>query len=58
LDANGIDNLGGEPLSVYDVATNYNPEVERTYLKDIKDVNLPPDTSMNTDKLKGILGDE
>jgi dTDP-4-dehydrorhamnose reductase len=58
LDENGIVNLGGESLSVYDFAKKYNPDVERTYLKDIKDVNLPPDTSMNTDKLKGILGDE
>jgi len=57
LDENGTINVGGKSQSVYDFVSESNPNVERITLKEISDVNMAKDCSMNTDKLKKIIDD-
>ena len=57
LDCSGVINLGGESQSVYDFAKVTNPRINQITRKDVKDVKIAPDTSMNTTKLKGIIDD-
>ena len=57
LDEDGIINVGGKSQSVYDFVSESNPNVERITLKEISDVNMAKDCSMNTDKLKKIIDD-
>lgn len=55
LDENGIINLGGISQNVYDFAKKSNPEINEIRSSDIKDVIIAPNTSMNTQKLQGII---
>ena len=57
LDEEGTINVGGKSQSVYDFVSESNPNVERITLKEISDVNMAKDCSMNTDKLKKIIDD-
>ena len=57
LDEEGTVNVGGKSQSVYDFVSESNPNVERITLKEISDVNMAKDCSMNTDKLKKIIDD-
>ena len=57
LDGEGTINVGGKSQSVYDFVSESNPNVERITLKEISDVNMAKDCSMNTDKLKKIIDD-
>ena len=57
LDEQGIINLGGEPTNSYDFIKNERPEVKKIYRKDILDVNMAIDSSMNLNKLQGILNE-
>ncbi len=51
----GVINVGGEPSTIYDFVKKLNPEVGKIELKDIKDVEMALDSSMNIDKLRKIL---
>ena len=53
----GIINIGGKSQSVYDFVKNENPNVEPIYLKDISDVNMATDCSMNTTKMNKVIND-
>ena len=57
LDEQGIINLGGEPTNSYDFIKDERPEVKKIYRKDILDVNMAIDSSMNLNKLQGILNE-
>ena len=51
----GTINVGGPSQSVYDFARQKNPKISKLSRKDIGDVLIAPDTSMNTSKMKSIL---
>ncbi len=57
LDEKGIINVGGKSQSVYDFVKNENPNIEPIYLKDISDVNMATDCSMNTTKMNKVIND-
>jgi len=57
LDEEGTINVGGKSQSVYDFVYKTNPKVKKITLKEINDVNMATDCSMNTDKLKRVLDD-
>lgn len=57
LGESGIINVGGKSQSVYDFVKNENPNVEPIYLKDISDVNMATDCSMNTAKMNKVIND-
>jgi len=55
LDETGIINVGGKSQSVYDFVKEENTNVEPIYLKDISDVNMAKDCSMDTTKMKKVI---
>jgi dTDP-4-dehydrorhamnose reductase len=55
LEENGVINVGGPAQTVYEFASESNPKVERISRKDIKDVNIAPDTTMNIEKMQKAL---
>ena len=55
LGEKGTINVGGPSQSVYDFARQKNPKISKLSRKDIGDVLIAPDTSMNTSKMKSIL---
>jgi len=55
LDETGIINVGGKSQSVYDFVKEDNTNVEPIYLKDISDVNMAKDCSMDTTKMKKVI---
>jgi dTDP-4-dehydrorhamnose reductase len=55
LEEKGVINVGGESQSVYDFAKQDNPNIQILSRKDILDVNIAPDTTMNTSKMKKII---
>ena len=57
LDETGIINVGGKSQSVYDFVKEENVNVEPIYLKDISDVNMAEDCSMDTTLMKKVLND-
>ena len=57
LNKNGIINVGGKSQSVYDFVKNENSDIEPIYLKDISDVNMATDCSMDTTKMKKVIDD-
>ncbi len=57
LEQTGTINLGGKSQSVYDFAKNSDSTIKQIHRKDIIDVRIAPDTSMNTQKLKDILNE-
>ena len=57
LNQNGIINVGGKSQSVYDFVKNENSDIEPIYLKDISDVNMATDCSMDTTKMKKVIDD-
>ena len=50
-------NVGGKAQSVYDFVKEENPNVEPIYLKDISDVNMATDCSMNIKKMLEVIDD-
>ena len=56
LDETGVINLGGDARSVYDFVINRNPSISKISSKEILDVRIAPDTSMDITKMKKILG--
>ena len=57
LGENGIINVGGKSQSVYDFVKEENPNIEPIYLKDISDVNMATDCSMDTTKMTKVIDD-
>ena len=57
LDEVGVINVGGKSQSVYDFVKGENVGVEPIYLKDISDVNMATDCSMDTTKMKKVIDD-
>jgi len=55
LDKTGIINVGGKSQSVYDFVKEENNNIEPIYLKDISDVNMATDCSMDTTKMKEVI---
>lgn len=55
LDQTGIINLGGPATTPYDFVKVDNKNISKIYMKDIKDVNMASDSTMNIDKLKKVL---
>ena len=55
LDQFGIINVGGKARSVYDFAHENNPNIGKISLKEINDVNMAKDSTMNIQKMKKIL---
>ena len=55
LNETGVINVGGKAQSVYDFAKKDNPNLQKISRKDIKDVNIAPDTSMDISRLKNII---
>ena len=56
LDEFGVINVGGESKSIYEFVKSYEPKIEKIYLNDIKDVDMPSNLTMNTKKMKDTLG--
>ena len=56
LDETGIINLGGKSQSVYDFVSSYQPDIGTITIEEIEDVKIAPDTTMNTEKMKKLLG--
>jgi len=55
LNEYGIINVGGKSRSVFDFAISHNPETGAISRKDIKDVKIAPNTTMNVNKMMKIL---
>jgi dTDP-4-dehydrorhamnose reductase len=55
LDEKGIINVGNEKLVIYDYVRKINPNIKKIFRKDIKDVNIAKDSSMNVNKLNSIV---
>ena len=58
LDEAGVINVGGEAEIVFDFVWKEKPHVKMISKFDVEDVDIAPDTSMNTSKLKEILNDQ
>jgi dTDP-4-dehydrorhamnose reductase len=57
LDEVGVINVGGKSQSVYNFVKEENVDIEPIYLKDISDVNMATDCSMDTTKMKKVIDD-
>tara|TARA_Y100000034_G_scaffold53205_1_gene65288 strand:- start:1545 stop:1850 length:306 start_codon:yes stop_codon:yes gene_type:complete len=57
LDETGTINVGGKSQSVYDFVKEENNNIKPIYLKDISDVNMATDCSMDTTKMKKVIGE-
>ena len=57
IDEKGIINLGGIPQSVFEFACKDNPKIFSIKSREIKDVKIAPDTTMNTQKLQRFLNE-
>ena len=55
INKKGIINIGGKSQSIYNFAKKDNPKIKKIYLKNIKDVKFPKNSSINISKLKKIL---
>ena len=55
LNEKGIINVGGKSQSVYDFVKEENINIEPIYLKDISDVNMATDCSMDTTKMTKVI---
>ena len=58
LDEKGIINVGGSQTTPYDFVKETNPHIGKIYRKDISDVKMAKDSSMNLSKLKKALHHE
>jgi len=55
LGEKGIINVGGKSRSIYDFAKEENPDIEKMYFDDVKDVEIAKNTTLNIDKMKRLL---
>ena len=58
LDNFGTINVGFEPKSIYEFTKEYNPNVGKISLDEVKGIKLSNDTSVNTDKMNKLLGSD
>lgn len=52
LDKTGIINMGGGPTNSYEFIKHEKPDIEKIYRKDILDVDMAEDSTMNLGKMK------
>lgn len=57
LNETGIINVGGKPQSPYEFIKPNNPKIQKTFLKDIKNVKMGKNSSLNISKMEKILND-
>tara|TARA_Y100000310_G_C20539570_1_gene742535 strand:- start:168 stop:884 length:717 start_codon:yes stop_codon:yes gene_type:complete len=57
LNQTGIINMGGEPTNTYDFIKQDQPDIDKIYRKDIQDVNMAIDSTMNLSKLQEVLNE-
>ena len=57
IDKQGTINVGGEVMSPFEFAKQSNPNIEKISLKDIGDVKMGKNASMNISKMKNILNE-
>ena len=57
IDQKGIINVGGPPQSIYDFVKKTNSDIEPIFLKDVYDVKMSKDSTMDITKMKEILND-
>ena len=57
IDQNGIINVGGPPQSIYNFVKKTNENIEKISLRDVHDVKMSKDSTMNTARMKEILND-
>ena len=55
MDETGVINVGGEATTLYDFAKQERSDIQKIYRKDIKDVTMAKDSTMNMEKLRSIL---
>jgi len=58
LDKVGTYNIGGPRMSIYNFAKDVNPNIKKIHLRDIENVRMPRDVSMNLEKMKRVLGND
>ena len=57
INEQGIINVGGETMSPFEFIKQSNPNIEKISLKDVGDVKMGRDSSMNTTKMINIIND-
>ena len=55
INKKGILNVGGKSQTIFNFAKKDNPKVKKIFLKQVKNVNFPKNSSINISKLKKIL---
>ena len=55
INKKGVVNIGGKSQTVYDFAKKDNPKIKKIYVKNIKNLSFPKDSSLNISKLKLFL---
>jgi len=55
LDEDGIINIGGDSLFLYDFVKKRNPQIGKNSIRDNYEVEMPSDVTMNCEKVKGLL---
>ena len=55
INKKGVVNIGGKSQTVYDFAKKDNPNIKKIYVKNIKNLSFPKDSSLNISKLKLFL---
>jgi dTDP-4-dehydrorhamnose reductase len=55
INKTGVLNLGGPTKTVYNFAKQYNRNVKKMSIKDLKSIKFPKNASMNMNKLKNVL---
>jgi len=58
LNEKGIINVGGKAQSIYDFVSSHNTTIGKISKSEVNDVEIAVDTSMNTEKMEGILNDK
>ena len=56
LDEVGIINMGGEAQTVYDFVVKYVPDIGKISVKEVTDVEVNTNSSMNIDKMEKLIG--
>ena len=55
IDKFGVINVGGDSMSPYEFVKKDNINIEKIYLKNITDVGMGKDSSMDITKMKNLL---
>ena len=56
LDEVGVINLGGKAQTVYDFVVEHEPDVGKISVKEITNVEVNTNSSMNNDKMNKLIG--